>query len=231
MTNIYQDGSYLENNPLWHQLDSPWKASQIQKMISKNLLSPASICEIGCGAGEILSQLENNYGLDKKFYGYELSPQAYALCQKKTKQNLNFFQGSLLEDDDAHYDLVMAIDVFEHVEDYLGFLRKLKTKGEYKIFHIPLDISVQTVLRCSPIMKRRALVGHIHYFTKETALASLKDTGYEVVDCFYTGGSINLPNKGWKTKLMRIPRRICYFLNQDMAVRILGGFSLMVLAR
>ena len=79
----------------------------------------------------------------------------------------------------------MAIDVFEHVEDYFGFLRKLREKAEYKIFHIPLDLSVQTVLRSSPIIKGRKSVGHIHYFTKETALETLKDTGYEIIDYFY----------------------------------------------
>jgi len=44
----------------------------------------------------------------------------------------------------------MAIRLFEHVEDYLGFLRKMKTKATFKVFHIPLDLSVQTVLRMSP---------------------------------------------------------------------------------
>ncbi|MDX9745689.1 MAG: hypothetical protein WCX84_00020 [Syntrophales bacterium] len=100
----------------------------------------------------------------------------------------------------AHFDIVMAIDVFEHVEDCFGFLRKLKEKAEYKIFHIPLDLSVQTVLRSFPIIHGRKSVGHIHYFTKETALETLKDTGYLIIDYFYTGGSLELPNRGWKTK-------------------------------
>jgi 2-polyprenyl-3-methyl-5-hydroxy-6-metoxy-1,4-benzoquinol methylase len=56
-----------------------------------------------------------------------------------------------LEEKDTYFDVVMAIDVFEHVEDYLGFIRRLRVKGEYKVFHIPLDLSVQTVLRVSPI--------------------------------------------------------------------------------
>jgi hypothetical protein len=76
----------------------------------------------------------------------------------------------------AHFDIVMAIDVFEHVEDYFGFLRKLRGKAEYKIFHIPLELSVQSVLRSSIIIEGRKSVGHIHYFTKETALETLKDT-------------------------------------------------------
>lgn len=61
-------------------------------------------------------------------------------------------------------------------------------------------------------------------------VGDLKDTGYEVVDYFYTNGS-ELPNRGWKADLLRIPRKLLFSLNQDLTVRILGGFSLMVLAK
>lgn len=124
----------------------------------------------------------------------------------------------------------MAIDVFKHVEDYFGFLRRLKKKANYKVFHIPLDLSVQAVLRMKPIMRQRLSVGHIHYFTKETALATLHDTGYEIIDYFYRNAS-KLPNRNWESKILRFPRKILFWINQDMAARLLGGFSLMVLAK
>lgn len=231
MSEIYKDGTYLESNPSWHEQDSPWKAKQIINIIEKNFLNPNNICEIGCGAGEILSQLSDHYDGGKNFFGYEVSPQAYNLCVKKAKKNLIFKLSNLLEDSGEHFDLVMAIDVFEHVEDYFDFLRKLKEKGEYKIFHIPLDLSVQSVLRSSPIIKHRKSIGHIHYFTKETALETLKDTGYEIIDYFYTGTDIELPDRGWKANLLKIPRKLAFQINKDLAVRILGGYSLLVLTK
>lgn len=231
VTKIYEDGTYLNNNPSWHEQDSPWKAKQIRKIIEKNALKPKRICEIGCGAGEILNQLSEQYTDAHEFFGYEISPQAFELCRKKTKNNLSFKLSDLLVDSSEHFDIVMAIDVFEHVEDYFGFLRKLKEKADYKIFHIPLDLSVQTVLRSSPIIKSRRLVGHLHYFTKATALETLKDTGYEIIDFFYTQGSSELPNRGWKANLLKLPRRFVFSVNSDFAVRLLGGYSLMVLAK
>ncbi len=230
MTQIYEDGTYLCNNPGWHAEDSPWKARQINNIIKKNALAPRTICEVGCGAGEILNQLSAMY-VDRDFIGYEISSRAFELCSKKSKANLTFRLADLLKDDIAHFDIVMAIDVIEHVEDYFGFLRKLKEKAEYKIFHIPLDLSVQTVFRSSPILKGRKSVGHIHYFTKETALETLKDTGYTILDYFYTAGSLELPDRGWKSNLLAIPRKIAFSLNKDLAVRVLGGYSLMVLAK
>lgn len=152
------------------------------------------------------------------------------MCNRKARPNLRYFHRNLLDDSETGFDVVMAIDVFEHVEDYFGFLRGLREKGTYKVFHIPLDLSVQWVLRSSPIIKTRLSVGHLHHFTKETALATLKETGYEVLDYFYTNAS-ELPNRGWKADLLKIPRKLLFLLDQDLTVRVLGGFSLMVLAK
>jgi tRNA G46 methylase TrmB len=80
MTQIYEDGSYLANNPGWHEEDSPWKAKQISKIIKKNSLNPRTICEVGCGAGGVLNQLSGQYADDRELFGYEISPQAFELC-------------------------------------------------------------------------------------------------------------------------------------------------------
>lgn len=226
----YQDGRYLVANPTWHEEDSAWKATQISRMIRQNNLRPATICEIGCGAGEILNCLSKEFDNPTEFFGYEISPQAFEICKAKEHPKLKFNLVNLLEDP-SHFDIAMAIDVFEHVEDYFGFLRKFKSKGTYKIFHIPLDLSVQTVLRSRPILHGRETNGHIHYFTKETALATLSDTGYEVMDYFYTNSAIELTDRGWKSELMKAPRSLMFALNQDLAARLLGGFSLLVLAK
>lgn len=226
---IYSDGTYLDNNPTWHEQDSPWKASQIQRIMERNSLNPSTICEVGCGAGEILNVLSKHY--DAEFFGYEISSQAFEVCSKKTKPDLTFKFADLLEEDSAYFDVVMAIDVIEHVEDYYGFLRKMRERGEYKIFHIPLDLSLQRVLRVSPLLKVRDVLGHIQYFTKETALETLKDTGYEVIDYFYTGGSLELPDQYWTQHIWKLPRKLAYKINQDLAVRVLGGYSLLVLTK
>jgi hypothetical protein len=227
---IYKDGAYLQNNQTWHVEDSPWKARQILKMINRNNLMTRTICEVGCGVGEILSQLHQQMPKENSFYGYEISPQAFALTQSRKNDRVHFYLKDLLEED-VHYDIVMAIDVIEHIEDYFDFLRKLRNKGTYKIFHIPLDLSVQTIFRSTPILEGRKNVGHIHYFTKETALASLKDMGYEIIDHFYTAGMNELPGKAIKTKMLSPIRKLMYKLNEDWAVRILGGYSLMVLSK
>jgi SAM-dependent methyltransferase len=230
VSDIYRDGTYLQQHPTWYAEDSPWKAQKISEIIGRNDLRPSTICEVGCGAGEVLNQLSLLLGGDIQYYGYEISEQAYSLCVQRGREGLHFHHADLLAEETAFFEIVLAIDVFEHVEDYIGFLKKLREKGRYKIFHIPLDISVQSVMRATPLMKSRQSAGHLHYFTKLTALATLRDAGYQIKDQFYTSGSTELSHRGFKAALLKMPRKLLFSLNQDFAVRLFGGFSLMVLA-
>ena len=231
MASIYTDGTYLNQNPNWHQDDSAWKADHIQSLLTRNgIVEPASICEVGCGAGEIVRILTERFPPATQFVGYDISPMAYALCQQKAGGNLSYKLGDILEDS-VSYDVVMAIDVFEHVEDYFTFLRKLRGKGKFKVFHIPLELSVRNVVQRKPLLDARRSVGHIHHFSRETAIAALEDTGYQIIDHFYTSGRTELPGLSWKSRVMKWPRRMVYRVAPDAAVRVLGGYSLMVLAR
>ena len=226
---IYGNGVYQKNNPTWHEEDAPWKARQICAILRDNGIAFRSVCEVGCGTGEILHSLEKSYP-DAEFTGYEISPQAFQAAINKQFPKIKFYLKDLLSEDNIHFDVVLAIDVIEHIEDYIGFLRKLKHTGRYKIFHIPLDLSVQSLFRSWPILKGRRDVGHIHYFFKETALAALQDCGYQILDLRYTASRLELPNQVFTSRLMATPRRLLHRLSADLAVRVLGGYSLLVLA-
>lgn len=214
----------------WHEDDSPWKAQNIYKILNINNLVPKTICEIGCGTGEVLHSLAGYFDDSVNFVGYELSPEAFNICKTKETGNIHYHQENLLTSD-VHYDLVMAINVLNHVTDYLGFLSRLRSKGEYKIFHIPMETTVYSVLRSSPFQNKTASGDYRHSFSKDTALGTLKGTGYEIVDYFYTSSALELPNLGSKDKLWKIPRKLLYSINKDFGVKMLGGFSLMVLAK
>jgi cyclopropane fatty-acyl-phospholipid synthase-like methyltransferase len=227
---LYLDGEYLAKNPEWHVEESPWKARQVLRMLRQNHLAPKTVCDVGCGAGEVLKQLQENLDSECIFWGYDISPQALELAKSRANERLQFKLVDLREEKDNFFDLILVLDVIEHLEDYFSFLRDIRPKGSYKIFHIPLDLCAQTVLRKDGILKRRDLYAHIHYFTKETALRTLEDVGYEVLAHFYTPRMIDLPIDQLQ-KILSFPRKICFALNPDVTVRTLGGFSLLVLAR
>jgi SAM-dependent methyltransferase len=225
---MYLDGSYVESNPTYHTEDSPWKAGQVLRMLRKHDLWPRSVCEVGCGAGEVLKQLQRHFPDGTTFHGYEISPQAFALCRQRENDRLHFSCADLLAKDTDPFGLLLCLDVLEHVEDYMGFLRKLRPRAAYKVFHVPLELSAQNVLRCAPIVVGRTTAGHLHYFMKETALLTLQDTGYQVVDWFYTPCCDR--GAGLKSWLAWWPRRLLALAGPDLAARLLGGYSLLVLA-
>jgi len=227
----YLDGSYAAGNPDWHQGDSQWKAERVLEIVDRNRLKFRSVCDLGCGAGEVLANLYRKLDAGVAFVGYEPSPQAFSIAQTKSTNRLTFFPASIPEND-KHFDLILLIDVIEHLDDYIGYLRNIRAQANYFILHIPLDLSVLSILRDWPIMKRRRGVGHIHYFTKSLALASLEDLGFKILDCFYT--EIRRPaERNIKTTLLRrFPLWCCSTLGlRDLGVRLLGDHSLMVLAQ
>lgn len=226
---LYEDGSYLRKNPRWHAEDSAEKADEIKTLIEKHGLKPSTISEVGCGAGEILAQLSLKLDRRISFYGYELSPQAFALCRSRERENIHFFCSDLLEEE-CFYDLLLVVDVLEHVEDYLGFLRKIKAKSQHQIFRIPLNLSVQSVLfKSAPLLRARDSFGHLHYFTKETALATLKDSGYQVIDFFYTYGPFSRAHMQGEQYFLKSIKKLIFCIHNEWVSRLLDGFSLVVL--
>jgi SAM-dependent methyltransferase len=199
-------------------------------MLQKNSLKPKTVCEVGCGAGEVLKLLQEKMDNACNFCGYEISPQALEICKSKANERLQFKLADISQEEGAFFDMILVLDVIEHVEDYYGFLKGIRPKSDLKIFHFPLDLSVQAVLRKRGLLTRRELYGHIQYFTKETALETLKDVGYELLDYFYTPRCIELA-KQMIQKIAILPRKVCFAIHPDLAVRILGGYSLLVLAK
>ena len=228
---MYTGGEYFRHNPSWDIEDSPWKAGQIEKIITKNGLHPKKICEIGCGAGEILKTLQEMMEKDCTFTGYEISPQAYSICKEKENVSLHFRLMDFLEEEGVLFDLILLIDVIEHLEDYFSFLRRIKDKSEYKILHIPLEFFALAALYHNFTVNQRKNVGHLHSFSKDTAILMLEELGYKVIDYFYTPGFSTGRNYGLKDKLISVPRRIFYPVAPDMTVRLFGGYSLMVLVK
>lgn len=231
MEEQYTDGTYLELNPGWHVEESAWKAKQITQMLGRHNLALETICDVGCGVGEVLKELQNRVDDHCELWGYDISPQAVALSMPRTNERLHFKLADIRQEQDMSFDLLLLMDVIEHLEDYFSFLRAIKPKSQYKILHIPLDLSVQTLLRRKGLLHVHDIYGHIHYFTKELAIKLLRDAGYEVLDSFYTSRAIEIPTTQLRRRLLHFPRKLLFALNQDFAARLLGGFSLLVLAK
>lgn len=226
----YLTGDYLAHNPTWDIEDSPWKAHQVLRMLRIHHLDPHDIVEVGCGGGGVLAALRTSFP-DASLVGYEIAPDAAKFWAAHGTAGIRFVLGDFLATNGHRFDVLLLLDVLEHLPNPFEFLQRLHGQAEHYVFHIPLDLSASSVLRGQPLLHVRRNVGHIHYFTKELALTLLEECGFDVVDWFYTGASLNSPNRSLKTRLSALPRRLAYAFNKNFGVRLLGGETLLVLAK
>ena len=226
---IYTDGSYQSRTGgIWHLEDSPYKAGWIMQMLARHPeFQPNTVCEVGCGAGGILVELQKRMPEHSQFTGYEISPQAYAISRQQFPDlSFRFVQGSAFEDAES-YDLALVMDVIEHVEDCFAFLRQVRKKARFTILHIPLDAHVSAILRGRNSWDD---VGHLHIFTIETALKTLEHSGYRVHDWFLTQGAITAPTARTRTQLANLLRRPLCKVSPKLSARLLGGNSMLAFA-
>jgi hypothetical protein len=168
------------------------------------------------------------------FTGFDISPQAVELANSRSNDRLRFRRGTSFEPKVKPADLLLVLDVLEHVQDYLGFLDALKVNASWVIVHIPLDISVRAVITGSSwMMRMRKQYGHLHYFTRETALACLADAGYQIIDYCYTDDFEISKSVIPRTLSGRIGfnlRKLIYWMKPELAASLFSSYNLLILA-
>jgi SAM-dependent methyltransferase len=239
ITNLYtsENSEYSKKNKTWHMEHAGYKSDLVLRMIDKyQLLSkmptPCIVSEVGCGGGGGLDKLYHAMPITTQFYGYDIAIDAINMAKSLEKDRLHFYCSDIFSTDD-HFDLLLILDVFEHVPDYYGFLENCRKKATYKFFIIPLDISLVNIVtnRLSRLYDK---AGHIHFFNEDTALLTLKNCGYEVIDYTYRVAGLDFfkyKSTGLITKIAALPRVICFNISPSLTLRFLGGGSLVVLAK
>lgn len=229
MKEIYNNQTYLHNHPTWHEEDAPWKAAKVFEALTKYNLKPSTVAEIGCGTGEIVRVLSEKMP-EVAFSGFDISEDVFAMAKNKESAKLHFECLDLLTTE-KKFDVLLVIDVFEHVENYIEFIRQCQNHAKYVLFHIPLDMSVQKLLRPQTILHNRYHTGHLHYFSKETAIATVKDTGFEIIGTDFTRWGLETKQPSLLKNVGKIPLYLLDLVSTDLAARVLGGNSLLITAK
>ena len=225
----YTSQDYAERHPNWHREHSAWKAGQIFEMLRRNQLDPSSVAEVGCGAGGILVELQQRLPTSARFTGYDIAPAAMAMARPMANERLEFREADLLALETPPVDLLLTIDVAEHVQDYLGFLQALRPRARRHIIHLPLDLSLASCVKPARLQWAFESVGHLHYFTRETALQAVTNAGYRVDDWSLTCVELDLPPSDAQRQRLRFLRRWGRRISPAWTARLLGGFSVLIL--
>jgi SAM-dependent methyltransferase len=227
----YTSGRYAEANPDWHEADAEHKARVLADMIRYLGLEPRVVADVGCGTGGVLRHLKaalDERLVDTTWEGWDIAPTPIARARKHEGERLQFVAEDFLASE-RRADLLLAIDVIEHVPDDLGFLRSLLPRADWFLFRIPLDLSALDVLRPKRLVEARHRYGHRHCYTREIALDLLTTAGYRVESARYD--RITPPLATSRQRAIDLGRRALFTLWPHRTVRLLGGWSLVVCCR
>jgi SAM-dependent methyltransferase len=219
----YLDGRYRAANPRWHVEDSAWKAQHVHDLLARHEVIPDTVADVGCGVGEVLRLLHNQLPR-ARCVGFDISPDALAEARTREEPGLSFCAFDPEQRDE--FDLILVLDVIEHVENYFDLLRWVRMSSRLQVLVIPLDLSVLSLVRPHALLGARSSLGHIHYFTRATATAVLQDCGLRILDARF----VQPPTRPSSAKqhVLRFARLAAAEVSADFASKMLGGFSLLV---
>ncbi len=227
----YQE-EYFEKNKDWHSVDSFEKARQVNLLLGKyNDLEIKSVLDIACGSGLVLLHFLENKNFEKVL-GVDISQKAIELARKNNKDKKTEWRIlDILKNDIEKFDLVLALDIVEHIDDEL-FLQKIKNTGRYFIFKVPIEDNFLNnffkKVSFGKIDQRKDSLekyGHINYYTEDSFLKLLKREDYKIID----KTRMPLPKR---SKLLREFLRIVFlplwFISEKYYLKFNGGFTIVL---
>jgi 2-polyprenyl-3-methyl-5-hydroxy-6-metoxy-1,4-benzoquinol methylase len=138
---------------------------------------PGRLLEVGCCSGWVLKAARDR---DWTVRGIELAPKFSRFARDTL--NLDVFEGAvtgIMPDSWPRYDLIVAFDVFEHLQDPVSDLRMLRevaADGAYLLVTTPNISSL--VARFWGLNWRQVLPSHINYSTPASMAAVLARSGW-----------------------------------------------------
>jgi ubiquinone/menaquinone biosynthesis C-methylase UbiE len=117
-----------EYEKMYAQENSYWWFQGRQKILFRmlekyNLLENSDSCvlDIGCGTGLILDEISTR----SKAIGFDFSRKALSFCKKRGLENLLCGNVKHLPIADSSLDLVLALDIMEHIDDDTAMMKEI----------------------------------------------------------------------------------------------------------
>jgi ubiquinone/menaquinone biosynthesis C-methylase UbiE len=146
--NIYTSGEYIRNHPTLDVEDTPWKLTKIIPLIAEfardSSPKEVALLDVGGGAGLILKESSDHLrkmNITVRKYAFDLSQEMLRVQRENNPDLVALINGDISDASiqSKALDLVLMIDVLEHVPDAVRTLRELRRISRYVIFKVPLE--------------------------------------------------------------------------------------------
>jgi len=182
MTTHYTDGSYWASRKGFR---SEYKVPLLLAAMEQagvKLEDSTRILEVGCGNGAFLwpfSETVAKLGVRPHFEGIDIADNAISEARQTSGANPPAFTCTTLDAYDSSHDIVLLIDVVEHVPCPLDFLTSVRRLAPLMFLHLPIEHSFLHLLTGRPTASYQAY-RHIHFFSLETARLLIEDAGWRI---------------------------------------------------
>lgn len=186
----------------YHQLEEQhwWFASRrdaVYDLIRQlKLPTTAAILEIGCLGGPLMQRLRQQGYADVT--GIDVSAPAIELARARGVPHVSVIDGANLEFADARFDLVIASDVLEHIEDEGRALREwarvLRLGGQLLVF-VPAHAYLWS--------EHEVVNHHFRRYSRAGLLAALRGAGLRPQRSSFWNAALYFP-----TAALRLGRRV-----------------------
>ncbi len=180
MNDIYNDKSYISKHPDLHREDSAYKFEQISRLLEMVHVesNKIKILDIGGGAGVLGRLVAEYFRLREKeveFVALDVSADMLEIQAKENPHLVRSLNCSILDCPEEKFDIVLMIDVIEHVPDKELVAGRLNKISRQIIYNIPIEINLMDFARNlrhrgQHYPEQTRAIGHIHFFTYASAL-------------------------------------------------------------
>jgi len=222
---------YIEKNPDMHLDDSTLKVKQLCLVI-KPSSQISSIIDIACGAGSVTTELVNKFH-PREAVGLDISTVMIKKARELDKSKLvNWIKADIFTYKTQHmFDLVTCVDILEHVEDDVAFLKKVSTLGKFVVIKTPLEDSLfnRFLMKFGifdPWKDTERRYGHIHHYNEDVLNKLIRESGLKVIK------SVSVPMPKRSKKRWEFFRLLFYpisTISMNKMVEISGGFKIYLL--
>ena len=159
-----------------------WWAVGRRNLITKNIKSiwksseQPVILDFGCGTGGMLDELK----IIGVTYGCDTEDLAIEFCKQRGLENIKKLQGNRLPYNDNSFDIIVTMDVLEHIENDKNTINELNRilKNEGFIFvTVPAFMSLWTT--------RDVRLHHFRRYTKKELQNKIREAGFKIKKCSY----------------------------------------------